>query len=288
MVLDRTLETRRLGHEHFWLAAIFTAAVITFIPTFKHWGERWVADTQNSLAFLAPFVCGYFTWKKWPEVKSLTRRPSAWGLAIIAGALALHLVGAILDVSGFSGVAVLLCVVGGCLYFHGPSLVATLGFPLAYSAFLIPIPGGILDMIGFPLQLWASGSAAHLLTSLGMDVARNGVNMSVSGYNFQVAQACSGLSSLVALIGVTAVFAYMTKLPTLYKVILFMLALPIALAANVVRITTIALVGYQWGADIATNVYHDWSSPILFMAAIGLLFLINWGFEWLSRRRNTL
>lgn len=286
MSVDEIVEMRRSKRERMWLAAIISAAIITFIPTFIYWGERWVADTQNSLAFLVPFVSGYFIWKKWPEVTALRRRPSAWGLAIMTIALLLHLGAVILDVSGVSGIAVLMCLVGGCVYFHSSTLVKTLAFPLAYLVFLLPIPGGVLDLIGFPLQLWASGSAAILLKALGIEVIRNGVNMSVEGYNFQVAQACSGLSSLVALIGVTAVFAYLTKLPAAYKWGLFLLALPIALAANVVRITTIALVGYQWGADTATNVYHDWSSPILFMAAIGLLFILNRGFEWLSQRRT--
>lgn len=287
MSVDEIVEMQQSRRERMWLAAIISAAIITFIPTFIYWGERWVADTQNSLAFLVPFVCGYFVWKKWPEVVALRRQPSSMGLIIITLALLLHLTAVVLDISGVSGIAVLMCLVGGCLYFHGPALIRTLAFPLAYLVFLVPIPGGVLDLIGFPLQLWASGSAAVLLKFLGIEVVRNGVNMSVEGYNFQVAQACSGLSSLVALIGVTAVFAYLTKLPTVYKWILFLLALPIALAANVVRITTIALVGYQWGPDAATNVYHDWSSPILFMAAIGLLFLINWGFEWLNQRQTT-
>ena len=181
----------------------------------------------------------------------------------------------------------LVVLLGALLYFHGKHVVRALAFPLAYLIFMIPIPGGILDLIGFPLQLWASGSTAAILSAAGLDVARNGVNMRVGGFDFQVAQACSGLSSLVALVGVTAVFAYVSRLPTAFKWLLFGLALPIALAANIVRIMTIAVAGNYYGADVAMDIFHDWSSPILFMAAIVLLFLVNWGLECVSARRNT-
>ena len=163
----------------------------------------------------------------------------------------------------------LICFIGLCLYLHGTALVKTLAFPIAYLAFAIPIPGGVLDVVGFPMQLWASGSTAHLLRLMQIDVTRTGVDLTVlcsdfAIYRFQVVQACSGMSSLVALVGVTAVFAYITNLPVRFKWLLFCLSLPIALAANVLRITSIGLVGWQWGPDVAQHVFHDWSSPILF------------------------
>ncbi|MGC8862916.1 MAG: exosortase/archaeosortase family protein, partial [Armatimonadota bacterium] len=140
----------------------------------------------------------------------------------------------------------------------------------------------VIDKVGLPMQLWAAGSSAALLRVLGLDVTQSGVNMSVPGFDFQVAQACSGMSSLVALVGVSAVFAYITRLPAICKWIIFCLSLPIALAANVVRISAIALVGYQWGRDAAMNVFHDWSSPILFVTAVAFLFLISMVLEWIS------
>lgn len=281
-----TKSARLRNTEWMWLAAIAAAAVLVYAQTFQSLMQKWVSDAQYSLAFLVPFVSGYFTWKKWPEVTKLEREPCAWGLGLVALALLTHLAGVVLDISGPSAVSLLMCLVGLCLYLHSAALVRTLAFPIAYLVFAIPIPGGVLDVVGFPMQLWASGSTAHLLSLMQIDVVRSGVNLSVPGYSFQVVQACSGMSSLVALVGVTAVFAYITHLPARFKWLLFFLSLPIALAANVVRITSIALVGYQWGEDAAQNIYHDWSSPILFLAAIGLLFLINWGLEWLSRSRS--
>jgi exosortase len=199
----------------------------------------------------------------------------------------MHTGGRLLDISGPSSVSILVFVLGACVFFHGWRLVKTIWFPFVYMLFAVPVPGGVTDLIGFPLQLWASGATAVLLRTIGMEVTRSGVNLSVPGFDFQVAEACSGMSSLVALIGVTAVFAYMTRLSSPLKWLLFLLAIPIALTANIVRITSIALVGHHFGPGSATKMYHDWSSPIVFAVAILLLFAINGGLEWLTMRRNT-
>lgn len=270
-----------------WLLAVVAVAVVMYIPTLRYFWRSWMGDSQYSLAYLVPFVSGYFIWIKWATVKKLKRSSCRAGLSVIVLGLLVHLAGTALDISGLSSVSLLLCLVGGCMYFHSKALVQTLAFPLAYMVFMIPIPGGVVDRVGFPLQLWASGGTAMLLKLMQIEVVHNGVNLTVDGNSFTVAQACSGMSSLVALVGVTAVFAYITKLPVKFKWALFFLSIPVALIANVVRITTIGLVAYQWGADSAIKIYHDWSSPILFMAAILMLFFINWGFEWLSARRTT-
>ena len=278
---------QQTSREWMWLLAVVAVAVVMYIPTLRYFWRSWMGDSQYSLAYLVPFVSGYFIWIKWATVKKLKRSSCRAGLSVIVLGLLVHLAGTALDISGLSSVSLLLCLVGGCMYFHSKALVQTLAFPLAYMVFMIPIPGGVVDRVGFPLQLWASGGTAMLLKLMQIEVVHNGVNLTVDGNSFTVAQACSGMSSLVALVGVTAVFAYITKLPVKFKWALFFLSIPVALIANVVRITTIGLVAYQWGADSAIKIYHDWSSPILFMAAILMLFFINWGFEWLSARRTT-
>jgi exosortase len=275
------------SREVLWLLLVVAAFAVLYAPTFSYMWNRWEHDTQYSLAYLVPLVSGYFIWKQWKQACSAGFSASWWGLVLLALAIILHLVGTLLDVAVMSATSVVICIVGGCLYLRGAAFTRLLWFPLAYMVFTIPLPEGITDMVGFPMQLWASVSTDHLLRLMGIDVVRNGVNMSVPGFDFQVAAACSGMSSLVAILGVSAVFAYITNLPPKYRWLLFALSLPVALAANVVRITTIALVGYWVGKDTALNIYHDWSSPILFIMSILLLFVISRGLEWLNDRRNT-
>lgn len=279
--------TGRLGPDTKWTIVIAVAALVMYLPTLVYMVIRWVNDDQYSLAFLVPPVCGYFIWKLWPAAKATERKPSGWGLFTIVAGLLLHLVSVVLDIKLISDFSLLFFILGCCLYLRGSAFTKALWFPLAFLLFAVPIPAQVIDMLGRPMQLHASISTAHVLRIVGMQVTQDGVNLSVPGFDFKVAAACSGMSSLVALVGVTAVFAYMNRLPALYRWILFLLSIPIALAANTFRITTIALVGYRLGRDAAMSIYHDWSSPILFVVAIILLFVISGGFEWLHARRTT-
>lgn len=289
MPVDEVIGPSETGYrrERLMLLALVAVAVVMYIPTFRYLWGKWNEDAQYSLAFLVPFVCGYFVWKKLPEARELARSPSAWGVVVIVFGLILHLAGVILDVSGPSSVSIILVLVGGCLYLHSPALVRLMAFPLAYTVFAVPIPGGLIDRVGLPMQILASASTVKLLQLIGIDATRAGIQLTIEGFDLEVAPACSGMSSLVALVGVTAVFAYITRLPARYKWFMFALSAPIAIAANILRITTIGLVGYQWGWEKALKIYHDWSSPLLFMIAILILFALNWGFEWLSARRTT-
>jgi exosortase len=273
--------------ERLLLGAAILVAVAMYFPTFKYLWHSWMTNIQYSIAFLVPIVCGYFAYKNWPAARKLERSPSGWGLVLIALGLVLHLSGTLLDVSGPSALSIIILIVGGCMYFHSSALAKLMWFPLAYMLFMIPVPGGVIERIGLPMQIWASAGTASLLHLMHIDVARAGIQLSVDGFDFQIAEACSGMSSLVALVGVTAVFAYSARLPNKYKLALLALSLPVALAANIIRITSIALVGCLGDWDVAVRVYHNWSSPLLFLAAIVLLFFINWGFECLSARRTT-
>lgn len=257
-------------------------------PTFKYLWNSWMTNTQYSIAFLVPLVSGYYVYKSLPAARKLQRSSSIWGLILMVSGLMLHLAATFLDVSGPSALSIIMLIVGGCMYFHSTGLVKLLWFPLVYMLFAVPVPGGVIERLGQPMQIWASAGTAFLLRLTGIEhVVRAGIQMNVEGFDFQVAEACSGMSSLVALVGVTAVFAYSARLPNKYKLMLLAFSLPVALGANIIRITSIALVGYHGDWDVAMQVYHDWSSPLLFLTAIVLLFFINWGFECLSVRRTT-
>lgn len=274
-------------NEKVYLIIIALVAILMYFHTFIYLWTKWMDDAQYSLGFLVPLVCGYFVWKKSSEVKNIERRPSNWGLVIIVLSLVMHAAGMMLDVSGPSALSIVTILIGGCLYFHGPGLIRLMSFPLAYMVFMIPVPGGVIDKIGVPMQILASKSTAFLLSAIIPNVERAGIQISVDGYQFVVAPACSGMSSLVALVGVCAVFSYLTQLTNGFKWLLFSLSIPIAITANIVRISSIGLLGYYWDWEKAMSIYHEWSSPMLFIVAILILFLINWGLELICARRTT-
>lgn len=273
--------------EMYFVIALVVLSCIMYYDTFLYLWDKWEADAQYSLGFLVPPICLYFAWQKWPDLLKLERKPSIWGLPIIIFALILHISGMILDVSGPSALSIIFMITGCILYFYGFGAVRTLAFPLSYMLFMIPIPGGVIDRIGLPLQIIASKISAYLLSFMAPNVTRTGIQIAVDGFNFEVAAACSGLSSLIALLCVGAVFAYLTKLSLALKWVLFACSFPIAVAANIIRIMTIALLGHYWSWDKSLGFYHDWGPFPLFLLAIIMLFIINGVLEWISSKQNT-
>jgi exosortase len=282
--LENIEKKHKSKEESFWLITIGIVSIIVYAQTFVTFWAKWSSNAQYSMAPLVPLVSGYFVYSMWGKVTKLEHNECKWGLSLIILALLMHVVGSALDITGPSGISVLVFGIGLLIYFHSFEIVKVLWFPLAYLLFAIPLPGGLIDTVGLPLQLKASAGTEFLLKTLGIDVVRSGVNFEVPGFVFKVAIECSGMSSLVALIGVIAVLAYLSRASNLFKWILFALAIPVAFVANVIRITTIALVGYYFGSDAATNIYHDWSSPILFMSAIVIMLFMSWIFEKISLR----
>jgi len=258
---------------------------IIYLTAIRDLVSSWITDSQYSLGFFAPVVSVYFTWKRWPELKRIERSSSAWGIVLMVIAILLRLAGAVLGLSKLSFISIPAIIIGLCLYLLGARMTRLLAFSLAFTIFMLPDPLGLTAWLGQPMQLFASSCSAHLLNLLGIETAQSGIRLTVEGFRFDVALACSGMSSLIALIAVTAVIAYTSRLPNNYRWMLFSFAVPIAIIASVVRITTIALVGCEWGWGFAIDAYHHWSSLLLFAVAIILLFILNRGLEWLSAAR---
>ena len=104
--------------ETIWLLVVILSAVVLYLRTFAYCWKEWNQESQYSLAFLVPFVSGYFLWKAWPQVRMMQRTPSAWGLMLIVAALLMHVGGTVLDISGPSSVSIILYLVGACIYFR--------------------------------------------------------------------------------------------------------------------------------------------------------------------------
>jgi EpsI family protein len=207
-------------------------------------------------------------------------------LALIALALLLHLAEKALDLNGPSPLSIPIFVAGAVWFFLGTAFLRALAFPIAYLIFMIPIPGGFTEVVSFPLRLLATNGSKIAAGWFGVDVQGSGMNIHFGqpyGYEqimLQVADPCSGLHSLMAIKALHAITAYLTRLKLGWKWVLFMCAIPIALMANLTRITGIILIGAYWSKDVALGLFHDWSSPVLFAIAFAILISIGRFLEW--------
>ncbi len=292
-----------------WLGAFWGAVIVVFLFVLFHYLGNTVEDVNSRSAFhwmvarwsdkvsfggadyshgwLIPLVSLFVVWYRRKEILDAPRSVCNWGLAVIVVALLMHWVGAKMQQTRLSLAALILLLWGFPLYFFGWQVARRLIFAVSYLVFAIPL--NFLDVVSFRLRYFSSAVATNLINALGVAVRRDGVRLyAESGFNFEVADPCSGLRSLLAMTALTAVYAYFTQRSFWKKWALFICSMPLAVAGNIARIVTVGLVAEAFGERVATGIYHDWSGYIVFTVAILLMVgvgsLLNLDYRTFWRR----
>lgn len=169
--------------------------------------------------------------------------------------------------------------------FYGRELAKKILFPALYLLFCIPL-NSFLDIVTVHLRIFATSTAYVLLKGFGADVVRQGTMLFSQGGDFSidVAQPCSGIRSIFALMALTAGYAYFNQRTWLGRAVLFSLSIPLAILGNVARIITICLVGLYADGEFALGFYHDYSGYIVFIVAISAMVASG---ELISRLLNS-
>lgn len=259
-----------------------------FVWTLNRWSDRVAfGDADYSHGWLIPVVSLFIVWYRRKAILAAPKQVSNIGLAVIVAALVMHWVGAKMQQTRLSLLALILLLWGFPFYFFGWGVARQLVFPAAYLVFAIPL--NFLEFVSGRLQLITSVISAHVLNGLGIVVRREGVRLfAESGFSFEVAGACSGLRSLLAMTALTAVYAFFTQRGLVRQWLLFLCSIPLAVAGNIARITTIGLVAEAFGERLALGIYHDYSGYIVFSVGIllmvGIGSLINLDYRRLAQR----
>ncbi|AKJ65103.1 exosortase A [Kiritimatiella glycovorans] len=242
---------------------------------FARWRDKISFGADYSHGYLIPFVSLGVLWYKRRELFAATRRINYLGLGVVVMALAMHWLGAKMQQTRISLMSLILLLWGIPFYLLGWQTAKLLIFPCAYLIFCIPL--NFLDTLAFPLRMFASTTSAQFLNSIGIAAVQRGsaIFSGASGFEFDVADPCSGLRSLLAMTALTAVYAYFTQKTLLKKWLLFLCSIPLAVFGNVARITTIAMMAEAFGQQVALGIYHDYSGYILFAAAIALMVALG-------------
>lgn len=260
-----------------WLPLIFLAAVCgaLYAGIFARLFQDWMHDPNYSHGILVPLFSGYLVWRIRHRLGRLPIQPSWWGLCGIAGALAVLVVGQLGAELFLTRSSFILLLGGIVLNFFGWRWLRALLFPLLFLFLMIPIPALLFDQISIPLQFFSSHVASSLLTVLGVPVLRAGNIIRLPTMTLEVAQACSGIRSLISLIALAIIYGYFLE-PSLWRrVVLVAAAVPIAVLANAVRITGTGMLVEYWSPEWATGFFHAFSGWLVFVAALLLLFAFH-------------
>jgi len=278
--------TKQTWHENKYPLVIGALSLACFIyayhGTFLWLYERYTnPDSHYSHGFLIPLISGYLIWRKRDELKNTAPSSSGVGLALIALALLIHIGSVWTHVFFTSGFSILLLFIGLSLYLFGLEFTKKISFPLGFLIFMFPLPMGAIAAFSFPLKLMVANLGTSLLNLFGFPIFREGAVVHLARTTLTIDDPCSGIRSLISLLALGALIAYISNMSLLRKMILFISAIPIAIFTNVLRVCALILaanwLGSQWA--MPEHWFHTASGMGVFGISMILIFLTMRGLE---------
>ena len=166
-------------------------------------------------------------------------------------------------------------VAGAVLFLYGWNHLRVLAFPLAFLLLMIPIPAIVFNQVAFPLQLLASRFGELALAATGVPVLREGNVITLANTTLEVAEACSGIRSLISLLTLAIVFGYFVDRRPWVRVTLALASVPVAIVANGMRVAGTGIAAHRMGPDAAEGFFHTFSGWFVFLVAFALLFAVQ-------------
>jgi exosortase B len=205
------------------------------------------------------------------------------GLAL---AIPAYVFGRAFDFASIEVAALILALLAVGHAYVGAKVLRGLWFPIFYLCFVVPVPGWVLDSVTQPLKLFVSQSVTDVLALAGYPIARNGVTIYVASYQLLVEDACAGLNSLVSLSAIGLFYVYMFRGSNWrYSLLLLALVIPIAIAANCIRVAALVLLTFHFGDAVAQGYLHNFAGMVTFTSALLFIFLVD---KLLTPLRNQL
>ena len=233
--------------------------------------RQWANDDDYTHGFLILPLALYFVWDGRERLKGLPVKPSLWGAGLLAFGLLMLVVGSV-GAELFLQRSSFIVVLAGLVWLIlGTAFLRELAFPLAFLVFMVPLPAIVMNAVAFPLQLFAAQTATFCMQAAGIPVLREGNVITLASTTLEVAEACSGIRSLQALLALGAVYGYFTQKAAWKKWALVLLSVPIAIAANAFRVAGTGFLAHYWGAEMAQGFYHGFAGWIVFVVAFALL-----------------
>jgi exosortase len=257
------------------ILALIGALVWLYFPVLRHLTGQWLHDPNYSHGFFVPAFSLFVLWQQKRRLRSLPLQPSWSGLLLLAFAL-LVLVAGVLGAELFlSRVSFLIAIAGLVVVVYGWNHLRASLFAWLFLLLMIPIPSIIFNQITFPLQLVASRAAALILPLMGVPVLREGNVIQLPVMTLEVAEACSGIRSLMSLTTLAVIYGYLLEPRIALRIVLAISAIPIAVVANSFRIVGTGLLVQYWDPDKAEGFFHAFSGWLIFVVSLSLLFLLH-------------
>lgn len=254
---------------------VVVGLLVLYAPTYWMLAHGMWNEDDHAHGPIVLVVALFLVWQQ-RDIFTSTAKPTrvevATGWTVLVIGLLAYALGRSQDILLFEVGSQVPVILGALLITLGTKSVRALWFALFFLLFMIPLPGFVVDAATGPLKQYISVIAEQVLYAAGYPIARNGVTLTVGPYQLLVADACSGLHSMFSLSAMGLLYLYLMQHTSTTRNLIIMAAiLPIAFAANIVRVIVLILVTYHLGDEAGQGFLHGFAGIMLFI--IGLLFL---------------
>ncbi|MBV8867361.1 MAG: exosortase [Acidobacteriaceae bacterium] len=247
-----------------WFGALL---IICYATILYRMGVQWATDENMGHGFFVPVIAGFIAWQRRGELSATPRKPNGWGLFLVIFAAAEALAGTLGAELFTARLAFVIALVGVILYLGGTRWIRILAFPLLLLPFMIPIPAIIYSLLTLKLQMLASQLGEMMISAMGIPVLREGNMLKLPSQTLDIAEACSGIRSLMSLAFLSLVYAYFADKRVWMRWALLAATIPIAIGANGVRVAVSGLLS-EVNTKLAQGAYHETEGYIVFIVAM--------------------
>ena len=233
--------------------------------------RQWLDDGNYSHGFLIPLIAGYFVWKNSKALMAATVEPWNPGLLVIIFGVCQLLLGYLAGELFTMRSSFVVVLIGVSLYLFGGGVFRILRLPLLYLILMVPIPYIIYNSIAFPLKLFVTRMSVGILKLLGIAVIREGNIIMLPSVVLEVADACSGMRSLVSLLAIAVSYAFLIQTTTAKRWLIVVSAVPIAIMTNSFRVIFTGILAQYWSEKAAQDFFHEFTGMVVFVISMMLL-----------------
>jgi exosortase len=255
------------------IVAALAIVVWAYWTTLAEVVDRWSTDPQYSHGFLVPLFSAYLLWTRRDRLLAADLRPRWWGLGVVAAAVVMRVAGHVFYQPWLDTGSLLVCLAGVAAAAGGRRALVWSAPAIAFLVFMLPLPYRTHVMLGGTLQRVATLASTYALQTLGVPAVAEGNVILLTSTRLGVVEACNGLSMLFTFFALATAVAILAPRSLPERIIVVLSAVPIAVLANVVRITVTGLLHEASQDELARVVFHDLAGWLMMPLALGMLLL---------------
>ena len=264
---------KQIRTASFGLIALGGIWLWAYWPTLAEIAERWATNPMYSHGYLVPVFAAYMLWHRRGMIRGEIVRPSWWGVPWLVVGIVLHLASARFYFDWIGAVSILFVLTGLGIAWGGTKVWRWAWPAIGFLIFMLPLPFQIEVALAYPLQRLVTLASTYVLQTIGFAAIAEGNIIIMGDTRIGVVEACNGLGMLVTFFAMTTAIALLLHRSFLTKAFIVVSAVPIALLANIVRITITGTLAETVGAEAADAFFHGFLGLLMLPLALGMLWI---------------